>query len=139
MEGRTAGHRRAVELARKNIPTCGPDELLAEVKARVRGNGHDTCVVVNDQSVVLGRLRGKAWERDPDARAEDVMSLGPATVRPDVFVNEYVDRLRKSPAKQVLVTDYGSHEDGGRLLGVLYPEDVERELAINSSLSAGDR
>ena len=130
MEGRTAGRRRAIQIARKDIPTCRAAERLGEVRDRVQAAGHDQCVVVNDDRVVLGRLRGKVWENDPNATVEDVMQLGPATIRPDPFLQELIGRLQRRKIGSILVTSYGSHE-GGRLLGVLYREDVERILAEN--------
>jgi CBS domain-containing protein len=128
MEGRTAGRRRAIQVARQDIPTCRAAERLGDVHDRVRAAGHDVCIVVNDDRVVLGRLRGKVWENDPNATVEDVMQLGPATIRPDPFLHEIVERLQRRKIGSILVTSYGSHE-GGRLLGVLYREDVERVLA----------
>lgn len=130
MEGRTAGRRRAVQVARKDIPTCRADERLGDVHDRVQAAGHSQCVVVNDDGVVFGRLRSKAWENDPDATVEEVMELGPATIRPDPFLQDLIERLQKRKIGSILVTSYGSHQ-GGRLLGVLYREDVERVLAEN--------
>ncbi len=130
MEGRTAGRRRAIQIARKDIPTCRADERLGDVRDRVQAAGHDQCVVVNGDGVVFGRLRRKAWESDPDAAIEDVMELGPATIRPDPFLHDIIGRLQTRKIGSILVTSYGSHE-GGRLLGVLFREDVERALAEN--------
>ena len=133
MEGRTAGRRRAIQIARKDIPTCRADERLGDVRDRVRAAGHDQCVVVNDDGVVLGRLRGKTWENDANATVEDVMQLGPATIRPDPFLQELIERLQRRKIGSILVTSYGSHQ-GGRLLGVLFREDVERVLAESDRL-----
>ncbi len=133
MEGRTAGRRRAIQIARKDIPTCRADERLGDVRDRVREAGHDQCVVVNDDRVVLGRLRGKVWEDDANATVEDVMQLGPATIRPAPFLQDLMERLQRRKIGSILVTSYGSHE-GGRLLGVLYREDVERALAKSDRL-----
>ncbi len=130
MEGRTAGRRRAIQIARKDIPTCRADERLGDVRDRVQAAGHDQCVVVNGDGVVFGRLRRKAWENDPNAAIEDVMELGPATIRPDPFLHDIIGRLQTRKIGSILVTSYGSHE-GGRLLGVLFREDVERALAEN--------
>jgi CBS domain-containing protein len=129
LEGRTAGSRRAIDVARKDIPTCGPRDRLGDVRERVQANRHDMCIVVNERGIVLGRLRGKVWEGDPDSVVEDVMELGPPTERPDPFLSEVVERLRK--VGSLLVTWYGSEEDGGRLVGVLFREDVERMLEEN--------
>jgi CBS domain-containing protein len=132
LEGRTAGRRRAIEIARKDIPTCGPRERLGEVRERVQATGHEMCVVVNERGIVLGRLQRKAWERGSDSAAEDCMQLGPPTARPDAFLHEVIERLGK--VGSLLVTWYRSEEDGGRLIGVLFREDVERVLEANERL-----
>jgi CBS domain-containing protein len=132
LEGLTAGRRRAIDIARKDIPTCGPRERLGDVRERVRAAGQEMCVVVNDRGIVLGRLRRKEWDRDSDAAVEDVMELGPPTERPDPFLSEVVERLRK--VGSLLVTWYGSEENGGRFVGVLFRADVERVLEENERL-----
>jgi CBS domain-containing protein len=137
LEGRTAGRRRVIDVARKDIPTCGPRERLGDVRERVRAAGQDVCIVVNERGIVLGRLRRDCWERDPAASTEECMELGPPTDRPDKFLSEVIDRLRK--VGSLLVTWYGGDPDGGRLVGVLYREDVERVLEENERISAEDR
>ena len=129
LEGRTAGRRRVIDVARKDIPTCGPRERLGDVRDRVRAAGHDVCIVVNERGIVLGRLRRDCWEREAEAPTEDCMELGPPTERPDKFLTEVIERLRK--VGSLLVTWYGRDEDGGRLVGMLFREDVERILAEN--------
>ena len=132
LEGRTAGRRRVIDVARKDIPTCGPRERLGDVRGRVRAAGHDVCIVVNERGIVLGRLRRDCWEREAEAPTEDCMELGPPTERPDKFLTEVIERLRK--VGSLLITWYGRDEDGGRLIGVLHRADVERVLAENERL-----
>ena len=132
LEGRTAGRRRVIDVARKDIPTCGPRERLGDVRGRVRAAGHDVCIVVNERGIVLGRLRRDCWEREAEAPTEDCMELGPPTERPDKFLTEVIERLRK--VGSLLVTWYGRDEDGGRLIGVLHRADVERVLDENEQL-----
>ena len=132
LEGRTAGRRRVIDVARKDIPTCGPRERLGDVRDRVRAAGHDVCIVVNERGIVLGRLRRDCWEREAEAPTEDCMELGPPTDRPDKFLTEVIERLRK--VGSLLITWYGRDEDGGRLIGVLHRADVERVLDENEQL-----
>jgi len=132
--GRTAGRRRAIDVARKDNPTCGPRESLGDVWERIQATGHEMCVVVNERGIVLGRLQRKAWEKDPESAAEDCMQLGPPTTRPDHFLHEVIERFRKGNLDSLLITWYGSEEDGGRLVGVLFRADVERVLAENERL-----
>jgi CBS domain-containing protein len=133
LEGRTAGRRRVIDVARKDIPTCGPRERLGDVRDRVRAAGHEVCIVVNERGIVLGRLRRDCWEKAVEATTEDCMELGPPTTRPDLFLHEVIERLRK--VGSLLVTWYGRDEDGGRLVGVLYRADVERVLEENEQLT----
>ncbi len=75
----------------RDIATCSPD-------TPVTGLDPDATpyVVVNDQHVVLGRVRVADLVDAPlDATAEDVMQPGPATVRADADLEQTRDRLRQ--------------------------------------------
>jgi hypothetical protein len=63
------------------VPTCTLDERLPQVRERVRAAGWDTCIVVNEERVVLGRLGRTAVAGDSDPCVEEAMSPGPSTVR----------------------------------------------------------
>lgn len=64
LEG-TAGPR-AGEHARRDVPTCRLDERLADVRRRVERSSWDTCIVVNEHAVVLGRLGQRALRAKDD-------------------------------------------------------------------------
>jgi predicted transcriptional regulator len=98
----------------------------------VRAAGDDLCIVVNERGIVLGRLRRDCWKKEAEASVEDCMELGPPTTRPDHLLHEVIERLRK--VGSLLITWYGRDEDGGRLTGVLFRQDVERVLEENESL-----
>lgn len=119
-------------MARKDIPTCGPHDRLGDVRERVRAAGNEMCIVVNERGIVLGRLRRKELDGDANSAAEDAMDLGPPTERPDPFLSEVIDRLRK--VGSLLITWYGSEDDAGRLVGVLFREDADRVLEENERL-----
>ena len=72
-EGRLAGVTNAGDVVRIDDLVCHLGERLGDVADRVRGMERDACIVVDDQHVVLGRLRGRALEGDPDATMGDVM------------------------------------------------------------------
>lgn len=59
-EGTRVPERTAGDVAHREVPTCALDEPLADVRERVRAAGRDTCIVVTEQRVVLGRLGRKA-------------------------------------------------------------------------------
>jgi CBS domain-containing protein len=122
-EGREVGQRRAWPPARRDVPTCGVRELLGEVRQRVQGTGGEACIVVNAERVVLGRVRGAAWNGPDDATVEDVMEAGPTTVRPNEPLAALTERMQKHGTRSVLVTT-----SDGRLVGVLERGDAERVL-----------
>jgi CBS domain-containing protein len=119
VKGSKAAVPRAGDVARRDVPTCFLDEPFADVRERVRSAGSDTCIVVNSQNVVLGRLGPKALESASGGTAEEVMEPGPSTVRPDVALEPRLERLRNREIKSALVTT-----PDGRLVGLVYREDA---------------
>jgi len=108
-------------VARRDVPTCGLDERIGEVRARVEAAGWDACVVVNAQRVVLGLLRREQLARGPDERVEDVMRPGPSTYRPNVPIAEMAHIMTEHdlPNSPITTSD-------GRLVGLLVREDAVR-------------
>jgi CBS-domain-containing membrane protein len=111
------------DLARRDIPTCAPSDRMSDVRERVVAAGYDICPVVNEQQVVLGLLRGEALSKDRDARAGDVMELGPKTLRPSGPVEKLLQSRTNQGVKNWVVTT--SH---GKLLGMLLRTDAEAAL-----------
>lgn len=108
----------AVDLADATVSTCGLDELVSEVLARLPGSW-DVCVVVHD-GVVVGRLRrDRLPELAETRRVEEVMEEGPTTIRADVPIADIGARMRARRVASVLVTT-----PEGRLLGVLRAESL---------------
>jgi rhodanese-related sulfurtransferase/CBS domain-containing protein len=124
MEGELTLMPKAGDIVRRDIPTCYPTELVAEVRERVRARGWTMCVVVNEALVVLGRLRGGAWEAKPRATVESVMENGPTTFRPDVTLEDLIERMEEKKVQSVLITNAE-----GVLLGVLFKKDAEQWLS----------
>jgi hypothetical protein len=63
-EGTNVPDRLAGDVAHRDVPICALADRLADVQERVRTAGWDTCIVVNEQRVVLGRLGRKALGSD---------------------------------------------------------------------------
>ncbi|MGQ0433433.1 MAG: CBS domain-containing protein, partial [Microthrixaceae bacterium] len=80
--------------------------------------------VVNEERVVLGRLRGDALAQNPEAIVEEIMEEGPTTTRADDDLERLTARMRGRSVGSILVTD-----PDGRLIGVLYREDAEAALS----------
>ena len=83
------------DTARRDAPTCAPTEKVGDVRDRTRRVGWDRCVVVNEERVVLGLLREKELDADPEATAQEAMRNGPATFRPDEPVEKVAKQMRE--------------------------------------------
>lgn len=93
------------DVARRDVPTCGPAERMAEVRARVDAAGWDRCVVVGEGGVVLGMLRGAHLDADAQLTADLAMEPGPSTFRPSLSVREMAEYMQQNNVQAVLVTD----------------------------------
>ena len=107
-------------------PTCTADERVGEVADRVRSSPYHFCVVVyGEESAVLGLLRGDALLKYEDAKAEDVMELGPKTIRPSEPLEELLTARKSVGVKHFLVAT--SH---GAFMGVLDRDDAEGAVEV---------
>ncbi len=123
-EGKRADRVRAGHVSRPDPLTCRPGEQVEDVRRRLGSEGWDACIAVNPNNVVEGRIRPTdLTDVDGETLVEEVMELGPTSIRPDTGLESIVKRMRKARVASILVTS-GS----GELLGVLYREDAERHL-----------
>jgi CBS domain-containing protein len=111
----------AGDLARRAVPTARLDERLQDVRKRVTAEGWDTCIVVNVEHVMLGRLGRKALRSEMDITVEEAMTPGPSTKRPSIGASAAVELMDRTKLRTLLITT-----PDGRLLGVLRREDAER-------------
>jgi len=118
-EGTLAEHPRLIDVVRKDVPTCSLGERLGEVRGRVIAAGWDACVVVSQERVVLGLLRTKELQADPDLLVDRVMRPGPSTYRPYVSVAEMRRIMidRNLPNSPVTTSD-------GKLVGLVRQQDL---------------
>ena len=120
-EGRLAEQPSGGDAARPDVPTCLLTNDLTEVRRRIRTSEWDTCIVVNEHSVVLGRLGREAIASDKEQSVEEAMTEGPSTVRPSIGLHALVRRMQEKDLTSWLVTT-----PDGRLVGlVLLAEAVE--------------
>jgi CBS domain-containing protein len=108
----------------REAPTCSPDDRVGELRERVTSSGLDVCVVLNDERIVLGVLRGDALTKEPEARAGDVLDRGPKTQRPNTPVEKLLASRASDGVKSWIVTT-----PHGLYLGLLTRDDAERALA----------
>ena len=116
---------RARDAVRTDTVACRLQDTVGHVKERLESAGQRQCVVTSEDGVVLGRLRGRALEGDPDASVETVMESGPSTIRPDVSLSEFTQHMRARKVSSVLVT-----ASTGQLIGILYRTDAEEKLRV---------
>jgi Mg/Co/Ni transporter MgtE len=119
-EGTNVPERTAGDVAHADVPTCTLNERLAEVRDRVRAAGWDTCVVVDKQRVVLGRLGRKALAGDDEVSIAARVSPGPSTVRPSIGADALLERIHARNLTSYLVTT-----PDGRLVGLVRRDDLE--------------
>lgn len=120
IEGERAEVPRVGGLARADVPICRLEETVLAVSERVRAAGWDTCIVVNDERVVLGRLFASELASDGSTAVEDVMRSGPSTFRPNVVVAEMTRLMDERDLSTALVTT-----SEGRLVGLFRRSDAQ--------------
>jgi CBS domain-containing protein len=118
-EGTNAQLPRAGSTARKDVPTCGLKDRLGDVRDRIRGQGWDSVVVVNEERVVLGLLRSAELDKDADLLIERAMRPGPSTFRPYVSLHEMAHFMVEHKLENAPITT-----SDGRLVGLLLQTDV---------------
>ncbi|MGH2377054.1 MAG: CBS domain-containing protein [Candidatus Limnocylindria bacterium] len=134
IEGRKAAEPTIGSLAHTDVPSCGPDDLVGDVRERVRAAGLRHCFVVNEHGVVLGRLHWSDLKQaDDGAPVEEVMRPGPSTYRANVPADQLLDVMEQKEIHTAPVT-----RPDGTLIGLVRREDLER-VASKPSAGAGQR
>ena len=115
-EGDEASEKRVGDFARDDVVTCPLDADVGEVLERIEASPYGFALVVAaGGETLLGRLPRSAIEKaGGSGKAEDVMSPGPSTVRPDMAVGELRERLDKRDLKTAVVST-----PEGKLIGVV--------------------
>jgi hypothetical protein len=134
-EGENADVPYAGELVDAEPPTCRLGDTLGGLTTLLTGSGYGYCLVLNEQRIVLGRVRKSALEtNDTNASAESVMEPGPSTNRPNTPARELAERLGKRGLKTSIITT-----PDGSLLGVFHRTDAELELRLGPPLGSKTR
>jgi len=91
--------------------------------ARQSAGDWGTCIVVNEQRIVFGRMFKTELEGDPGGRLDEVMRSGTSTFRPNVSAIEMLEYMDRKGHETSLVTT-----PDGRLVGLVRREDIDRAL-----------
>jgi len=124
LEGADGSDTRAGAHVRTDVPNCRLDDRLEEVCERLDESGWDTCFVLSEGGVVLGRIGRRAIRGREDVTAEEAMTPGPSTIRPSARLREIVERMRRQTLTNLPVTT-----SEGRLVGLLTRSSAEQALA----------
>jgi CBS domain-containing protein len=128
LEGRSGGVKRAFHVARRDVPTCSPHEQVGDVARRVADEDWPLAVVLNEERVILGRLRPGDLRKRPDALVEEIMVEGPRTVRGSRPVEQIAAWLDERKVPGVLITTAD-----GELIGYVRRDEVEPAELANPS------
>jgi CBS-domain-containing membrane protein len=120
VEGEQKPVPRAKDFVHDDVARALLDEPVGQVRTRVDQSPYGFALVVSDDGTLLGRLRKRALEGDPNATSEQMMEPGPSTVRLDTEAGKLAERLRQSDLKTAVVTD-----PEGRLAGVVRLADLD--------------
>ena len=118
-EGTNTEFPRLADVVRRDVPTCSLGERLGEVRNRALAAGWDACVVVSQDRVVLGLLRARELQADPDLLVAQAMRPGPSTYRPFVSVAE----MRRTMIDRNLESSPVTTSDG-KLVGLVRQQDL---------------
>ena len=124
IEGENSTRPRADDASRKDMVVCGLKDRLGDVSEHARDVGWDVAVVVDEARVVLGLLRSKQLEMDPNSLVEQAMRPGPSTFRPYVSIKEMADYMVEHELDSAPITT-----SDGKLIGVLLKSDAIRLAA----------
>ena len=126
-EGENSRCPRARDASRKDATLCGLKDRLGDVRDRAAQSGLEVAVVVDAERIVLGQLRSKQLEMDPNLPVEQAMRPGPSTFRPYVSTKEMADFMVEHSLDSAPITT-----SDGKLVGVLLKSDAIR-LAADAS------
>ena len=108
---------------RTDVPTCRLGDRMQSVCEELEQSGWDTCFVVDEQRVVLGRLGRRAIHAKEDVTAERAMTPAPSTIRPSARLHDTIERMQRQNLTNLPVTT-----SDGRLVGLLSRRDAEEAL-----------
>lgn len=122
VEGTGPHHAMAGEVATKDgLHTCVLGSSVGDSARAMAQSGDSFCLVLNDEGVVLGRLRKKHLDAKSEEIVDDVMETGPTTVRPTESAKALLERMETHHVSAVVVTT-----DKGVLVGVARRDDLRR-------------
>ena len=109
---------------RTDVPTCRLEDRLPELRRRLDESGWETCFVVNNEGVLLGRIGRASIRGRQDLSAEEATTPGPSTIRPSARLDAVAERMQRQDLTSLPVTT-----PDGRLVGLIARDAVEQARA----------
>src|ERR687896_2297563 len=105
VEGKGPHYAVAGEVADRNaVLACRVGDRIGDTSDKLESVPNDYCVVLNDQDIVLGRMRKTNVQGPVDEAVEFVMEPGPTTLRPNETAKALLERMKKKKVPAVIVT-----------------------------------
>ncbi len=123
LEGTEGSEKRAGAYVRTDVPNCPLGDRLQDVCERLDESRWDTCFVLDERGVVLGRIGRRAIRGRLDVTVEEAMTPGPSTIRPSARLEAMVERMQRQKLTNLPVTT-----SDGRFVGLLTLRDAEEAL-----------
>jgi rhodanese-related sulfurtransferase/CBS domain-containing protein len=118
-DGDKADGRRAADLLRDDVVRCRLSDRINRVRAEVDASPYGFALVLDEQEVLLGRLRRSALTGDDGVTAEEAMEAGPSTIRGDTTVEALRERLEGGDLNFAVVTS-----PDGVFMGIICRADL---------------
>lgn len=128
-EGRRAGEPTIAAVVRRDVPRFSLDDRAGTIRESLESGGWDWAAIVNREGILLGRVRLRDLA-NPDVRASSLMEEGPSTYRPNVGLDELLQRMHDRHFDAAFVTD-----PDGRLWGLVTRRDIARALDTHRKAS----
>jgi rhodanese-related sulfurtransferase len=107
------------DLLRDDVVRSALADRIEKVRAEVEASRYGFALVVDENEVLLGRLRRSALEGDGAMTAEEAMEAGPSTIRADTSVEKLRERLEGHGLNFAVVTT-----PDGVLIGIVCRADL---------------
>lgn len=121
-EGRRAGEPTIAAVVRRDVPRFGLNDRAGTIRDSLESGGWEWAAIVNRDGLLLGRVRLRDI-RAADVSASSLMEEGPSTYRPNVELDELLQRMHDRHFDAAFVTD-----PDGRLWGLVSRRDIARAL-----------
>ncbi len=121
MEGNGPHYPLAGLVARRAVVhECRLGSNVGESRRAVEETGQSYCVVLNDDDILLGRMRKRHLAAGDEKVVDEVMEIGPTTVRATESADALLKRMRERDVPAVLITSAK-----GKFLGIARQTDLE--------------